>query len=489
MNRLTRILALSAVVLTSACSQVELCDSTPEQHPHSAYVQFDFDWSRLTPDISIPDSMGVVTYRVVNQWKSMAKVNSQTLLGNFIKMTDPTDDELNALGAAQAPAKRDGADNAADDSATNETPTGDGSETDGGDSSTETPDEQPSAGGDAETPDGQPETPSAAAGEALPGEPMASDARELRIKPGDYKFYSFAYDPTAIEDAELRRFVNQPPTDANINDVCVTYRQFAMDDPQLNNKVLGWDDYNAYAAFVQPNLPPVLFDTTQVVSVARGEHASVTLRPQYISQNIDIYFNIRKDISTAPFVIDSVWAEISGVVRRINLTNGHLDIAGTSKTMFRMTLTDRDGHTDSDQAQNDQLECHANINVTGIVPPSESATGKNDQSKREYGPGLMQVIIFTHNDQTDPNLGNVVKHKRFQGKINLYNTLRRSPSVKLTEDMRYAVRNGDHCTIRINTDIVLDGKTIESSPSNDGGVEAWDKWTPTVEENDLIIEI
>lgn len=320
------------------------------------------------------------------------------------------------------------------------------------------------------------------------------DTTAFQVTQGEYRFMTFAYDSTGIDITNVFRYVNSEPLDMGMSDIDIEYKTYAMDDPQLRNKLTGWDDYNGYAGFLQPDLESIVVDTTDVITVASDELKTITLKPQLVSQNVDLYFTIlKKQKSGESFTIDSVWAEISGVSRRVSLSNSKLDISRTAKTMFKMDLWPGGevgtGVAPGDNASNNsKLRCHANFDVTGIVPPSESSAGAGDQAKRDYGPGILQVIIFTTSTQAD-NEGEPLR-KRFQGKVNLYNALKRSPSIVYSEDSSYAMRNGNHCVIDINADIQIDGSKIVSHSNNDGGMTPWDEWQfGDSGEGDIVVEI
>lgn len=545
----------------AACSEVELCETPPAQHPHSSTVRYEFDWSVLdAAGVEHPDTMGVVNYRVVNNWKRLAVLSSKDLQGSFLKIDEngkvvPTpvvseDDNKGNNDDQTTPGEENGDNNNADDNNNDQTDDnttdtgtsddlatradGDGMDIDmGGDTGDDNDTgeqgdntDQPS---DGEEPDngeqpGDNEDPTTddepAATRILPGEPTASPVRDFTIKPGEYKFMTLAYDTSEVDLAEVYRFIAVPPIEMAFSDIAVTYRTFPMDDKRLKNPLTGWDDYNGYAQFLQPDLTPVIYDTTDIVSIARDEHATVKLQPKQVSQNVDVYLNIVKGLgenNKYAFVVDSIWAEISGVSRRVNLSNSKLDIANTGKMMFPMEMwftpidgvsprpsTDNliDGKEILDKFDNEHLYCHANINVTGIVAPSDSKDGTQKAKDKEYGPGIMQLVVFTHYERTDRREVwseekqewemrdvPILIRRRLQGKANLYYPLTREPSVKLSEDQSSALRTADHINLRFDTSIPLSGKDI-TDPDTEGDVLKW-KWYQSEpgQGDDVIIEI
>lgn len=449
---------LTATTLFVSCAEVDLCDSN--EHPHCAFVKFNYDMSGLkTEEAEHIDSMSIIAYRIVGQWKSLIKTMPNGT-GNFIDVNR----ELQTLSGKETATR------------------GEGTE-----SSTTLP-EQPSSDtgtppADEKIPGQEEERP---ADSVEPGQPMAENSDQFKVKPGDYKFITLTMDTTEIDYTEIYEYIKAPAEEKLLSDVCVSYRTFGQNDPHMKEQLRNWDDYNQYASYVQPSQRPIVFDMVPLVPVEQGQTTTVNLKPTTKMQNVTVIFDILKKTEKVPFVVDSVWMELSGIPIRLNLTSHHLDITRTAKTMAKMTLTNEDGGKE-DEAYNTHLNCMAQFEVNGVVAPTDSEDGTEDASKRTSGPGLLQVIIFTHSNEVSTITGKP-KHKRFQGLINLYNTLRQSPSIKLTQDGMFAEQNGDKCLIRITDSILLDGENIKSYSNEDGGVKNWDKWTPT-SKDDLIIEV
>ena len=178
--------------------------------------------------------------------------------------------------------------------------------------------------------------------------------------------------------------------------------------------------------------------------------------------------------------------DLSGIPYRVGVSNGHLDITYTSKTMKKMTVLNSGG-TEGDSMDNIHVKCTATLHTNGVVRPYDSEEGKNDARQRVYGPGLLQAIIFTHSNQPLGTTGKM-QGKRFQCMVNLYDALTDSPSVIVSDDGTYYSQYTKHCIINIQNVIPLNGKHITVSPDNEGGVKNWQEWQPT-SESDLIIEI
>lgn len=456
-SRLFAVLILP-VMLLAACTEVELCPQT--EHPHTAYVTYDFTWDT---SIRQPDTMAVVAYRIVNDWKQAFSISSKTKKGFYMQRpettrageTDGTDtEETDGTGT-----ETDGTDTETDGTDTGET---DGTET-------EPPGTDTEEGGEV-APDPTPEP--------TPGVDTETDV--FKIRQGDYKFVAVSGDKNAQDLSDIYEFIDNKKV---LRDVYVNYYDYDKNDPLLQSKLAGWTDYNQYARYIQPGISPIIYDTVSIVKVNVGQKVHCKFKPKGVTQNIDIYFNIDKNVSSQPFVIDSVWAEVSGVPRSISLANGWLDITHTAKMMFRTELLAADGtQMEADTYDNSRVRCHGNIDVTSIVNV-QKLEGEDDATVKSkiFGPGIMQVIIFTHSQKLNSEGKPVTK--KIQGLINLYNTLSKAKLIKISEDGRYAMRSSDHATLNINAQMTIDGATIVESPDDTGGIDRWQ----TVD--DIIIEI
>lgn len=370
----------------TACAEVDYCDS---EHPHKGSAKFTFDFGEKTGDK--PETMGVITYRVVGQSKRLLKVNSTTF--------------------------------------------------------------------------------------------DIAGAQSVDLEVGDYKFITFPYDETELEYSDVFKFITEKSADFPLQEVCYAYKQYSKDDPKLRKKLVGWDDYNQYSQYIQPDVNILFYDTTQIVRIDHEKEQTIPFKPKSLSQTIDFYFNIKKKVDESPFVIDKVWAEVGGVPRKINLSNGHLDITKTSKIMFPIDMTDANGNTASvdetpDTETNTSLRCHGQIHVSGLVNVQRN-TGESleDVHRKMYGPGIMQVIIYGH--AIDSDTGRRI-NRRWQGVINLYEALKKARLTVTTVDGKYVKRNTEYGTVNIGTPLNMDGNSILRDNSGGDGLE---EWIPTVSIN------
>lgn len=386
------ICALLLGATLTACSEVDICES---QHPHKANAQFTFDFGKYEEEK--PDTMGVLAYRVVNQLKYLARVNSTDL-----KMA------------------------CSDDKA------------------------------------------------------LTGDKKTLRISEGEYLFYTFPLDDKEIDYSELHDFMDNFSIDYPIQDVGLTYRQYDINDPELKKKLTEWQDYNPYSKYIQPDASPILYDTTSIVSVERDQRITHAFQPKALSQKVDVVFHIDKKVNKTPFVIDEVWAELSGIPTHINLFTRHLDISKTAKIMFPITLTAKNGD-EADSFENPTLTCKGNINVTGVVNVQKAKLETVEEVMRKtYGPGIMQVIIYGH--AVDPVSGKT-RHKKWQGIINLYRPILAADLMKVSDDGTYVVRRREKGTINVTARLSIDGEKIVGPGADNNSLG---EWIPTV---DILLDI
>ncbi len=485
MTKRNIIMALTALLLFTACAEVKLCDTTEEEHPHVTWLSLGYNLANMNDGATLDrvDSMVVIAYRVVGQWRTLLKTNIEGR-GNFISatsLTTTTDTDSNTTTDQEA-VKTLTDDNTGgsgtDDNSDNKDNTGDS----GTDDNTDNSDNTTDSGTDNST--------EIAVAKPQPGVPTANDTTAFCIKPGDYRFYSISYDTTEVDYRNFFEYMVNVGEAAHTRpaDLYAVYKQHVPTSPLLHEKLIDWDDYNPYANYIQPDIAPVYFGKTEVMTMEKDAKnpIKVDITPANELQQVDVNFTIAKDIAATFFVVDSVWIDISGIPYRISIETGHLDITYTSKAMKKMTLTNSSG-TEGDKMDNMTLSCKATLYTNGIVRPYDSEEGKGDARQRVFGPGLLQAIIFTHSNEQIGTTGKL-KGKRFQCMVNLYDALTASPSIISSDDGTYYSHYSKHCIINIDKAIGIDGKHITSSADNEGGVVNWQEWQRT-SESDLIIEI
>ena len=443
---------LLGATLTS-CAEVEICE---RDHPHQGDVNFTYTWNK--PEDK-PNRMGVLCYRVVGQWKQVAEVNTDDLTLRLIGETTITPE--NRPNENRPNENPDEGDNTGGDNT--------GGDNTGGDNTGVTEPNEPTE-------------PSEPGTETTPSTPKIEFTPTVKIPRGYYKFATFPLDNPSIDYSELEQFMKNDAKDYPLQNVGLSYKVYDIKDPKLN-KPLAWQDFNPYAKYIQPDVEPLYYDSTVVQRVRADRQTTFEFKPKILSQNIDINFNIVKNTDEVEFKVTEVWAEISGVPTYIKMNTGYLDITKTSKMLFKTDIKPNNPDDNgNDTNENKRIACHGNINVTGVVNV-QRAYGETleDVRKKIYGPGIMQVVIYT--EVYNPKTGQTFPQK-WQGIINLYNTLNKAKLMTTTSDNKYVYRNGEHGTINISAEILLDGKTVGNI---DKGGDALDRWIQT--DSDINIDI
>ena len=421
MKNSIRFIVIAAVLLLASCdSGVELCED--KYHPHSTAVKFDYDWGDIDGE-NRPDSMFVVANRVINHWKCAMIIGMADLKGRYVHNApsdmDETDDTVNSDGS---------------------------SDNDSGVDPDGSSDNDSDAGSEDE--------------EGTDGDDTSFD--EFKIRSGYYKLITFSVGAAELKEENIMAYITDDSQSSKFQELNIEYKTYGKNDSVFKKSVSveNWEDYNPYKGYMISDVRPVFFDTTTVMEIPANIVREHKFRPVPVTQSIDIRFEIKKALGTVRFRIDSVWAEISGVPKIINLSRGYLDITNTCKMMFRCECSVSGKKDKPDDYNNrDNIECRAMIDVPSIV----SSTSHDMVT----GPGIMQVLIYASTEDGE--------YKKFQGKINLYNTLKKSNLYSKTEDGRHAVRNGIRGALDIRVNLVINGRDILEDPDNNGGIDRWQK--------------
>lgn len=276
---------------------------------------------------------------------------------------------------------------------------------------------------------------------------------EFRVPVGDYRFICFSMESDEFDYSNVEAYFNDPTI--NSKNLDVSYKTYTKKDRNLKFVISNWVDYNNYARYIQPSTHALFYDTLNTRHLVSSGKSTVTFKPKELTQAVNLSFDVKKMNSIRPFTIDSVFAEISGLPNTVNLATGNLTVDKTYKMMFRMDkLNDTDAST--------MVTCHGEVHVPGIM------CSKNKDML--YGPGILQVMIYC--SAVSPVDGKR-KSKRFQGEINLYNTLQETPSVKLSKDEQHAVITSSKIDLKVKANLTIDGEQIIESTDEDGGLDVW----------------
>lgn len=434
--------AIAAFSLLS-CTDPGLCYEP--DHPHSGGVYFSYEWPEgFQLDTLNRDSMQVIAIRLINHNKYGMVV--QSLSPNHGRyFYNPPGHVEQWIDSSKLPKP-------------------DTTRVDSGSIVVVTDPEEAHNGGIGPEPDPEPEDTT-----AIPEEPLTpynTEVDHFRLANGTYKFFTMPTDTSEVVYTNIRDYLAAPGDGIQATDIRVAYRSYAANDSTLRQIGGGtWADYNPAFDFIQPNFHAIMVDSLDFTDIDVSHRRTLTFHPRPLTQNIDIYFTIRKDMTAVPFVIDDVWAEISGVPSRANLFNGHLYLAKTRKMRFNTEFVDASGQPKADSYSDDSVRVHANINVFTIM----NAAGPQYAT----GPGILQLRIRAHAEQTAENGETVKRYTYLQAKTNLYRDLMRAKLITYDRDLQWATKSCDHAVLDLSTYYTIYGSSILNKSENIGGINVW----------------
>jgi hypothetical protein len=199
-----------------------------------------------------------------------------------------------------------------------------------------------------------------------------------------------------------------------------------------------------------------------IVKIDSGSSNKVTIMPIKLTQRVVMQFPLKKMITdSTQFRVDSMIIEMAGIPAVIYPYSNKMNVTKTYKMLSNATLTNAITGTSSDKLANDSLLCRVSMDVSGIVyGPTENEVS---------GPGIMQVILFTTGIRSDGN----TQHKIIEGKINLYNPLRKAHLLDYEYGTTFATQATKYAFININTTLTLDSNSILRNSDGDWGIGAW----------------
>ena len=273
--------------------------------------------------------------------------------------------------------------------------------------------------------------------------------------PGLYKFITFNLDTTEYIYQDILQYLRTEDTKSTLQELCMEYKRYAYADSALRGKCAEWRDFNLYGEgknYIQPDITAIYYDSLVNERITQNSEKYLTFAPNLLTQNIDIRFKIRKKVDVIPIVIDSIYADISGIPYRVNLSNDYFDIKQTCKMMFQNYMEDANGNRISDTGTNTELYCHGNIDVLSVVNAHDSTSTK--------GPGIMQVMLY------------IKGYQPVRGMINLYHCIRRANLIDDVGDGIWARKRKNHGVLQIDSDLLIDEKLLISD-DGDGGLDRW----------------
>lgn len=482
------------LIMTAACTKAELCNDA--EHPHRAGVRFDYDWAtNVTSDVKathqLPDSMLVIVKRIIGTELTGCRVSATDGKGYYLFNGPIPIPAADPATTGDDTGDNTGTDDTGDNTGTDNDNTGDGDAntegTDAGDNAGADNTGSDAAGGSAgddadagDNTDGTDNTGDTDAGDdpaPIPDVPGYNAPTDLfKVRPGMFKCITVNRDTTEFDYKEIIEYVETGWPETTLRELCVEYKRYGYRSPKLRNPIPGWSDYNIYGNpdedgypaadnYLQPDMTPVYYDSISPVTISRNVEQEFTFHPILLTQNIDIRFHIRKKVDVAPFAIDAVYADISGIPYRLNLSTDLFDIRNTAKMQFTCQLEDANGNKITDSNTNEYLLCHGNIDVLSLVnAPNPDVT---------RGPGIMQLMITLRGT-----------NKPIRLRINLFHAIQRANLYKADNDGAWAHRRKAYGTLEIDTGLVIDEKAVITN-DEEGGL---DKWIVVGQEDDIVVD-
>ena len=429
---------LSAVVclmLVCSCTEASLCEDGAHA-AHQSNVRVNYVWPDGTTP---PDSMTIMAVRVVNHRKFGMIVSTENLRGHYFYNAPSNVTEW------------------VDPDAVDPEPE---------------PEPDPSVIGvvvDPEKPNNGGEDPNNNQGEEEETEPTTSEeivVDHFTLPAGTYNFFTMETDTSNVYYRNVIEYLNAAGTGLQYTEIGLEYKVLDLDDEKLYVPGKNYQDYNQGFKYIRTECPAIYIDRKELLEIGQNAEMNIQFQPKMLTQNLDIYFNIKKKLTDeAPFVVDSVIAEISGIPSKVSVFDGHLYLAKTRKMLFRTTLEDTNGNKIDDTTTNEDLRVHGNINVLSILHSENPANVS--------GPGIMQIAVYSHTEQmNDAGVLQKGPTRRVQGRLNLYQTLVDADLIAYSDDYQYATKRVDHAVLEIETTAQVTANAIQGT-SSQGGINDW----------------
>lgn len=457
MKHLKILMAATALLLVTACNpDVELCY---DSHPHRAYIDFVYDWSATNGAPPEVKEMTVIAYRRINtlKYKMMVTPKASNNTGYILfpeseihyvdlEEEEPTDDPSSADELEEGEGTGE---NAGEDE--------NGGNEDAGEKETETDDEPVEAG-------------KRRAGETGNGDTQPHRETSLWLRNGEYELLTYNGVP-AILNENLNNFLTS--NEVEMDTIKLSYRtcKSVDQDPSLE-AFHNWIDSNPYSGFIlDANQPLYSTKTTLTVPVAHdGTHVECRFQPTVRSQKVNVIFNI--DPKEEGIVIDYVHAEMSGIGSRLTLGTGAVSIDQTYKALFAPDLYISTGATvpitdPEDTRRGGALAVKGSFYATGIA--------RSASQSRAIGPGILQLNVHAHiTEEVQNEKGETRTHtyaRTFRALINLYHTLKQTPSLKYDAEIDGFVQTEPEITLRVRSVLQITRDKVLSGAGS--GLDYW----------------
>lgn len=270
-----------------------------------------------------------------------------------------------------------------------------------------------------------------------------------QVKAGEYIFCTLSTLQEGMEIPGLTDF--EASTAVSYNEL-----KFSLPDrdiktlkelKQEDGTYLQWVDLNPGYPYVE-NLLPVYYEVKKNVTINSGTTLELSFSPQRLTQHFVIPFQLTVEEGVT---ITRAIAEISGVVKECNLSNGtfSLDADGknTGRIVFLPQLVSNDENV---------WKYEGSFDVFGLVPGISDAYS--------VGPGILQLVIYAEAEG---------KSKIFRTSKNLYKELSEVSLVNYVEELdKY---QADLHEVRLQTNFKFSITREQVTADTEDGVLNWDE--------------
>ena len=339
-----------------------------------------------------------------------------------------------------------------------------------------------------------------------------ADIKTFEVSAGEYKFLTMSFARTFEEKLDPSRIITEDyvitpnPLKTSISDLTLRLGQFKAEHRTYTYDELkdyyvdspfgdfdGTVDNNPYtsapddasdeekeakrAKFIRNVTEPLVIDSTTIRRIGSDELTTVEFHPSTVTQNIDLYFDLKKkQTSNFQFFVSDVWCVLSGIPRAINVGTGAVDITQTDKLIFQTKLVDPTKVPDAnseemkpqgwpkekivdnigkyDNQAEDVVRCYANLNIPGIVENSVYT-----DANKYAGPGVLQVIVKVqyYGYSTDDNTWGW-RSRTIMGRVNLHKNIEKAQLLELyneKKDQEYWRKAQDYKSVHLAIDATL----------------------------------
>lgn len=267
---------------------------------------------------------------------------------------------------------------------------------------------------------------------------------KLQIKGGEYFILAVSEPVGGVEISHIENF--DKDNTISVNDLNVSVQQKELNEiPELagsdENDYIKWMDFNPNYSYIM-NIPPIYMAALKNVDIKTGNDLSIKFTPQMMTQRIKIPFKVAIEDGVE---ITDVIAEISGVVKEVNMASCTIDSTKTHRIIFKPQLV---------STENNILSYEGEVNVLGLFP--------GRQPSFITGPGILQLAIYTQAQG---------KKRIFHTAKNLYTEIREAGLLKYTgEGYKYRIAK-ESATLSTDYKFKITVKQIVTD--NEDGIDIW----------------